>query len=156
MLAYSSFLALEHQKNVYSTVLYFRPSAGRRDTGIYRYGNAQRGGVRFQYNVIHIYDLPGEALLDPEAVGLLPFTALMKPPPNTPPHAWIEKCIETTQMADVDSGDAGNAFICALGFREFGPSGRVFSEPHIGGNHARNLPLLNASYNAALSKERAK
>lgn len=25
MLAYSSFLALEHEKNVYSTVLYFRP-----------------------------------------------------------------------------------------------------------------------------------
>ena len=103
MLAYSSFLALEHQKNVYSTVLYFRPSAGRRDTGIYRYGDAKRGGVRFQYSVIRIYDLPGEALLDSEAVGLLPFTALMKPPPDTTPHAWIEKCIETTQMADVDS-----------------------------------------------------
>ena len=80
MLAYSSFLALEHEKNVYSTVLYFRPPAGRRDPGFYRYGNAQRGGGWFQYNVIRIYELEGAEFLDPEAVGLLPFTALMKPP----------------------------------------------------------------------------
>ena len=47
MLAYSSFLALEYEKNVYSTVLYFRPPAGKRDPGFYRYGNTQRGGVWF-------------------------------------------------------------------------------------------------------------
>ncbi len=35
MLAYSSFLALEHQKNVYSTVLYFRPPAGQNDPTLY-------------------------------------------------------------------------------------------------------------------------
>ena len=101
MLAYSSFLALEHEKNVYSTVLYFRPPAGRRDPGFYRYGNAQRGGGWFQYNVIRIYELAGEAFLDPEAVGLLPFTALMKPPADMTPQAWVEKCIQTTQAADV-------------------------------------------------------
>ncbi|MDE0423464.1 MAG: hypothetical protein OXN25_01210, partial [Candidatus Poribacteria bacterium] len=80
MLAYSSVLSLEHKKNVYSTVLYFRPPAGRRDPGFYRYGNEQRGGGWFQYNVIRVYELAGEAFLDPEAVGLLPFTALMKHP----------------------------------------------------------------------------
>ena len=101
MLAYSSFLALEHEKNVYSTVLYFRPPAGRRDKGILEYGNAQRGGVRFQYNVIKLYELEGESFLNLEAVGLLPFTALMKPPADMTPHAWIEKCIETTQAAEV-------------------------------------------------------
>jgi predicted transposase YdaD len=102
MLAYSSFLALEHEKNVYSTVLYFRPPAGQRDPGFYSYGNAQRGGGWFQYNVIRIYELEGEAYLDPGAVGLLPFTALMKPPAEMTPQAWVEKCIETTQVADVD------------------------------------------------------
>ena len=102
MLAYSSFLALEHEKNVYSTVLYFRPPAGQRDPGFYRYGNAQRGGVQFQYNVIRIYELAGEAFLDPKAVGLLPFTALMKPPAEMTPQTWVEKCVETTQAADVD------------------------------------------------------
>ena len=44
MLAHSSFLALEHKKNVYSTVLYFRPPAGNNDQGVYSYGNAERGG----------------------------------------------------------------------------------------------------------------
>ena len=102
MLAYSSFLALEHEKNVYSAVLYFRPSSGQRDPGFYRYGNAERGGGWFQYNVIRIYELAGESFLDAEAVGLLPFTALMKPPVDMPPDAWVEKCIETTKAADVD------------------------------------------------------
>ena len=102
MLAYSSVLSLEHKKNVYSTVLYFRPPAGRRDPGFYRYGNAQRGGGWFQYNVIRVYELAGEAFLDPEAIGLLPFTALMTPPADMTPRAWVEKCIETTQAAAVD------------------------------------------------------
>ncbi len=102
MLAYSSFLSLEHEKNVYSTVLYFRPPAGQNDPGFYRYGNTERGGGWFQYNVVRIYELPGEAFLDPEAVGLLPFTALMKHPTDMSPQAWVEKCIETTQIADVD------------------------------------------------------
>ncbi len=101
MLAYSSFLALEYEKNVYSTVLYFRPPAGQKAPGFYRYGNAQRGGVSFQYNVIRIYQLEGETFLDPEAVGLLPFTALMEPPADMTPQTWVEKCIETTQAADV-------------------------------------------------------
>ena len=102
MLAYSSFLVLEHERNVYSTVLYFRPPAGQRDPGFYRYGNAQRGGVSFQYNVIRLYELSGEAFLDAAAVGLLPFTALMQPPADMPAEAWVEKCIETTQAAAVD------------------------------------------------------
>ena len=103
MLAYSSFLALEHEKNVYSTVLYFRPPAGQNDPGFYRYGNEQRGGGWFQYNVVRIYELEGQDFLDPGAVGLLPFTPLMKHPPDMTPHAWVEKCIETTQTANVDS-----------------------------------------------------
>ena len=61
-------------------MLYFRPPAGRRDTGIYEYGHPERGGGGFKYNVIRVYALEGEAFLDPEALGLLPFTALMKPP----------------------------------------------------------------------------
>ena len=102
MLAYSSILALEHEKNVYSAVLYFSPSSGQRDSGIYSYGNFQRGGGWFQYSVIRIYELDGESFLNPEAVGLLPFTALMKPPAGMTPQAWVEKCAQTTRSADVD------------------------------------------------------
>ena len=99
----TTFLALEHEKNVYSTVLYFRPPAGQNDPGFYRYGNEQRGGGWFQYNVVRIYELEGEAFLDSGAVGLLPFTALMKHPADMTPQTWVDKCIETTQSADVDN-----------------------------------------------------
>lgn len=103
MLAYSSFLVHAYEKNVYSTVLYFRPPAGRRDPGVYRYGTPDRGGIQFAYNVIRVYELEGEAFLDPTAVGLLPFTALMKPPAEMSSDAWVEKCIQATQAAAVDS-----------------------------------------------------
>ena len=64
MLAYSSFLTLQHELNVYSTVLYFRPPAGRGDPGFHAYGNEQRGGLWFKYNVVRFYELEGEAYLD--------------------------------------------------------------------------------------------
>ena len=102
MLAYSSYLALEHEKNVYSTVLYFRPPAGQTDPGFYRYGNEERGGVYFRYNVIRIYELEGEMFLDPETIGLLPLTVLMKPPDDMTSKTWVDKCIQTIQMVDVD------------------------------------------------------
>lgn len=102
MLAYASFLALQHEMNVYSTVLYFRPTAGQRDPGFYGYGNDHRGGLWFKYNVIRLYELEGETFLDADSVGLLPFTPLMKPPTGMTPETWVEKCIETTHAADVD------------------------------------------------------
>ena len=73
MLHYSSSLAHEYEKNVYSAVLYFRPPAGRNDPGVYRHGNEQLGGKWFQYKVIRMYDLEGKDFLDPEAIGLLAF-----------------------------------------------------------------------------------
>ncbi len=107
MLAYSSFLCLEHQKPVYSTVLYFRPPAGRRDPGIYEYGTPQRGGVTFRYNVIRVYELEGEAFLNADALGILPFTALMRPPADITPEAWVARCIQTIQQASVDKETRG-------------------------------------------------
>ena len=62
-------------------------------------GTADRGGIQFAYNVIRVYELEGEAFLDPTAVGLLPFTALMKPPAEMSSDTWVEKCIQTTQAA---------------------------------------------------------
>ena len=50
-----------------------------------------------------MYELEGESFLDPTAVGLLPFTALMKPPTELNTQAWVEKCIEATQTAAVDN-----------------------------------------------------
>ena len=129
MLAYSSFLSLEHEKNVYSTVLYFRPPAGRRDLGIYEYGNPERGGGWFKYNVIRVYDLEGEAFLDADAIGLLPFTALMKPPADTPAEAWVERCIQTTQQASVDKETRGTLLFALSLFGSLVHPPELFQNP---------------------------
>ena len=102
MLAYASFLALQYERHVYSTVLYFRPPAGQSDPGFYGYGDDTRGGLWFKYTVIRMYELEGEGFLDTASLGLLPFTPLMKPPAGVSTEAWIERCIETTRTADVD------------------------------------------------------
>ena len=119
MLAYSSVLALEYEKNVYSTVLYFRPPAGRNDPGFYEYGNEDRGGGVFRYNVIRIYELEGEAFLDPDALGVLPFTGLMNPPPGMSRNAWTEKCIETIRTVDVDDKMRGTLLFALSLFGSF-------------------------------------
>ncbi len=107
MLAYVSFLVHQHEMNVYSTVFYLRPPAGQNDPGHYTYGDEVIGGLRFTYNVIRVFELEGESYLDPGTVGLLPFTPLMRPPTGTAPKAWVERCIETTKAAPVDSRTRG-------------------------------------------------
>lgn len=61
MLVYASFLAHQHEMNVYSTVFYLRPPAGQSDPGHYAYGDETIGSLRFTYNVIRMYELEGEA-----------------------------------------------------------------------------------------------
>lgn len=102
MLAYASFLGLQYELPVYSTVLYLRPGAGRTDMGYYEYGNATRGGLWFKYTVIRLAELEGTSFLDAASVGLLPFTPLMRPPVGMTSEAWVEKCVETTVSARVD------------------------------------------------------
>lgn len=103
MLAYASFLGLEYELPVYSTVLYFRPGSGRRDPGFYEYGNADQGSLRFRYNVIRFYELEGESFLDASSIGLLPFTALMKPPAGVDSESWVQRCVSATRAAPVDA-----------------------------------------------------
>ena len=131
MLHYSSSLALKYEKNVYSAVLYFRPPAGRNDPGVYRHGNEQLGGVSFRYKVIRMYDLEGKDFLDPEAVGLLPFTALMKHPEDMTPEAWVEKCIETTLAADVDSNEQSTLLFALSLFGSIAHPNEFFEDPKL-------------------------
>ncbi len=128
MLAYSSVLYLEYEKNVYSTVLYFRPPAGRNDPGFYEYGNEDRGGGVFRYNVIRIYELEGAAFLDPAVLGVLPFTALMDPPSDMTRNAWTEKCIETIRTVDVDVKMRGTLLFALSLFGSFVQSTELFKD----------------------------
>ena len=106
MLSYASELLLRHELPVYSVVLYLSPNAGQTDPGGYRYGNDDFG-LRHGYQVIRLADLEGESFLEAASVGLLPFTPLMKPPEGMNTEAWLEKCVEKTVAAPVDTSTRG-------------------------------------------------
>lgn len=102
VLAYASFLMLQHEMPVYSIVLYFRPPAGRNDPGYFKSEYSTAFGIEFKYKVIQLYALAGEPVLAANAIGLLPFVPLMKPPPGTAVQDWIRRCVEAAHAAPVD------------------------------------------------------
>ena len=106
MLSYAGELLLRHELPVYSVVLYLSPNAGQTDPGGYRYGS-DAFGLQHGYQVIRLADLEGESFLDAASVGLLPFTPLMKPPEGMNTEAWLERCVEKTVVAPVDTQTRG-------------------------------------------------
>ncbi len=106
VLSYASALILRYGLPVYSMVIYLDPAAGRGDTGTYAYGD-DTIGLRLNYKVIRLSDLEGEPFLESPAIGLLPFTPLMKPPAGMTAEAWVEACVAKTQTAPVDTQTRG-------------------------------------------------
>ncbi len=129
VLMYSSFLAHQHEKNVYSAVFYLRPPAGQTDSGYYEYGDEVMGGLRLKYNVIRMYELEGEGFLDRSVVGLLPFTPLMRPPSGMTSQAWVETCIETTKSAPVDRQTRGTLLYTLSVFGALVHPPELFQDP---------------------------
>ena len=99
---YNGFLTHAHEMNVYCNVLYLHPRAGRNDTGIYEYGRGTDYEFKLRYKVIRLADFEGEAILEMEAPGLLPFTPLMKPPARMQPDRWLEKCFDAIATSRTD------------------------------------------------------
>ena len=102
VLAYASFLMLQHEMPVYSIVLYFRPPAGRGDTGYFKFEYGTAFGIEFKYKVIRLYALEGETVLTANTIGLLPFVPMMKPPPGTTAQDWVRQCVDAVHAAPVD------------------------------------------------------
>ena len=98
---YQGYLVGEHQMQVYSNVIYFHPNAGRNDPGGYTYSwNGYEHTNR--YKVIRLIEIEGQAILERQAPGLLPFTPLMKPPPRIGLEHWMQECIDATLTLTVD------------------------------------------------------
>ncbi len=106
VLAYAGELLLRYELPVYSVVLYLSQNAGQTDPGGYSYGD-DTFGLQHKYQVIRLADLEGELFLDAVSVGLLPFTPLMKPPEGMNTEAWLQKCVEKTESAPVDTQTRG-------------------------------------------------
>ena len=98
---YQGYLVGEYQIPVYSNVIYFHPNAGRNDPGGYTYTwNGYEHTNR--YKVIRLIEIEGQAILEMQAPGLLPFTPLMQPPAGMDLERWVQECVDVTRDAPVD------------------------------------------------------
>ena len=98
---YQGYLVGEHQMPIYSNVIYFHPNAGRNDPGGYTYSWGDYEHTN-RYKVIRLIEIDGQAILETQAPGLLPFTPLMKPPAGMPPERWLQECLDATRAVSVD------------------------------------------------------
>ena len=110
--AYHGYLIKEHQIPVYSNVIYFHPNAGRNDTGFYHY-SSHGYEYTLRYKVIRLIDIDGQAILEMQAPGMLPFTPLMKRPAGISIEQWVRECINAVAATPFDEQTQGDLF-CAL------------------------------------------
>ena len=100
MAGYIIRLIEKYRMDVYSHVIYLRPNAGLRDPGYFAQEIAGHQ-VLIEYQVIRLAELEGQAILDAQLPGLLPFTPLMQPPADVSADAWLQRCIETVDGLSV-------------------------------------------------------
>ena len=94
---------------IYSNVIYLRPDAGQRDAGQYV---QERGGyhIVIQYKVIRLIEIEGQAVIEQELWGLLPFAPLMKPPQGMVAEQWLRRCVQTADALPLDRTNKSNFF----------------------------------------------
>ena len=94
---------------IYSNVIYLRPEAGQRDAGQYV---QERDGYRIviQYKVIRLIEIEGQAVIEQELWGLLPFAPLMKPPQGMVAAQWLRRCVQTADILPLDSTNKSKFF----------------------------------------------
>ena len=100
MASYIIWLVRTYRMDVYANVIYLRPDAGRNDPGKFQQqipGNE----ILVEYQVIRLAEMDGQAVLDAQPTGLLPFTPLMKPPLGVDADEWLQRCIQTADNIDM-------------------------------------------------------
>ena len=95
---------------IYSFVLYLRSTAGVRDPGGYF---QDVPGHRFivEYQVIRLNEINGEAILQAQQPGLMPFTPLMKHSVDMSSIEWTTHCVEVTKSLSVDAAVRDNLLL---------------------------------------------
>ena len=99
---------------VYSSVIYLRPDAGRRDRGAYKQ-NIAGHQIFIEYQVLRLIEMDGEQILDTKPMGLLPFTPLMKRPEGVDAEQWLRRCVQTADNVDVPNKPAYLGSLAILG-----------------------------------------
>ena len=94
--------AIEHHDlPIYSSVIYLRRSAGRRDPGYY-IQDLPGHRVLIEYRVIRLSEIEGQDIIDGGPSGLFPFAPLMKRPVGIDSEAWLRQCVDATNALPLD------------------------------------------------------
>ncbi len=91
----------QHDLPIYSSVIYLRHSAGRRDPGYYIQDFLGRR-VLIEYTVIRLSEIEGQDIIDGGPSGLFPFVPLMKRPDRIDSEGWLHHCVDATNALAVD------------------------------------------------------
>ncbi|MYD62858.1 MAG: Rpn family recombination-promoting nuclease/putative transposase [Gemmatimonadetes bacterium] len=91
----------QHNLPVYSSVIYLRRGAGRRDPGHFIQEISGRPVV-IEYTVIRLSEIEGQDILNGGPSGLFPFTTLMKRPDRMDSDEWFCHCVDATNGLPVD------------------------------------------------------
>ena len=97
----------QHNRPIYSNVIYLRPDAGRNDPGYY-VQECRGYRVLVQYKVIRLIEIDGQRILDAGPSGLLPFAPLMQPPAGVDAEGWLRQCVNRAQQVPMDERRKAN------------------------------------------------
>ena len=86
---------------IYSSVIYLRHDAGRRDPGYFVHEISGRR-VLIEYTVIRLSEIEGQDIIDGGPSGLFPFVPLMKRPVGIDSEGWLRHCVDATNALAVD------------------------------------------------------
>ena len=91
----------QHNLPIYSSVIYLRRSAGRRDPGHFIH-EISGHLVVIKYSVIRLSEIEGQDIIDGGPSGLFPFASLMKRPVGIDSEAWLRHCVDAANGLPVD------------------------------------------------------
>ena len=91
----------QHDLPIYSSVIYLRRNAGRRDPGHFIHKMSGHLAV-IKYSVIRLSEIDGQDILDGGPSGLFPFASLMKRPVGIDSEAWLHHCVDAANGLPVD------------------------------------------------------
>ena len=114
MAVYILLLIETYRMDVYSTVVYLRPGAGRNDPGKFEQ-HLPGNQVLVEYEVVRLADMDGQQILDAKTTGLIPFTPLMKRPADVDKDEWLRRCIQTADSLEVPDKPAYLGGMAMLG-----------------------------------------
>ena len=107
MAGYIGRLLEQYGLPVHSHVIYLRPAAGRHDRGAYVQDHLGYRVV-IQYKVIRLSTLAGQAILDSDYTGLLPFAPLMQPPAGQTAAQWLRQCVQRAEAVPMAAATKAN------------------------------------------------